>query len=243
MQDKRILITGASAGIGHALALKLAASGNRVVALARNPDRLKTLTAENASIETIALDLSNPDALRDFAASGWQGALDVLINNAGVQDQHRLDDPACTAEIMIDEVTTNLTAPIVLTRALLPRLLESPSPLVVNVVSALAFAPKDNAACYSATKAGLKMFSAGLRAQFPRERLRVLDIFPPLVATAMTQGRGPAAGKGKITPERAADAIIAAMDGSRDRALIGPTRVIAVLSAIAPELATRLMSR
>ncbi len=140
-------------------------------------------------------------------------------------------------------MTTNLTAPIVLTRALLPHLLKSETPLVVNLVSALAFAPKDNAACYSATKAGLKMFSAGMRAQFPRERLRVLDIFPPLVATAMTAGRGPETGKGKITPEQAADAIIAVMDGKRERALIGPTRIIAFLSVFAPKLATRLMSR
>ncbi|MCB2079839.1 MAG: SDR family NAD(P)-dependent oxidoreductase [Novosphingobium sp.] len=238
MQDKRILITGASSGIGRALALKLAAQGNHVVALARNEGRLRALAAENPSIETIALDLANPDALRDFAASGWQGGLDVLINNAGVQDQHRLDDSACTADVMIDEVTVNLTAPMVLTKALLPQLLASETGMVINLVSALAFAPKDNAACYSATKAGLKMFSAGLRAQFPRDRLRLLDIYPPLVATAMTEGRG----KGKITPQAAADAIIKAMDGSRDRALIGSARIIAALSAITPQLATRLMS-
>ncbi|MCG6858888.1 MAG: SDR family NAD(P)-dependent oxidoreductase [Salaquimonas sp.] len=239
MQNKRILITGASSGIGRALALKLAASGNEIVALARNPQKLKALVAENPAIETIALDLADPQALRDFADNGWNGRLDVLINNAGVQDQHRFDDPACSAEVMIEEATTNLVAPIVLTRALLPQLLEGKTGTVVNIVSALAFAPKDNAACYSATKAGLKMFSAALRAQFPPDRLRVLDIFPPLVATAMTKGRG----KGKITPEAAADAIIAALDGSGERALIGSARVIAVLSAMVPGLATKLMSR
>ena len=238
MQDKRILITGASSGIGRALALKLAARGNRIVALARDPKKLQALVAENPAIETIALDLSSPQALRDFAEGGWNGGLDVLINNAGIQVQLRFDDPACSPEAMIDEATIDLVAPIVLTRALLPQLLESKTGLVVNIVSALAYAPKDNAACYSAAKAGLKMFSAGLRAQFHRESLRVLDIFPPLVATAMTEGRG----KGKITPEEAADAIIAAMDGSKDKALIGSARIIAILSAIAPKLATRLMS-
>ena len=164
-------------------------------------------------------------------------------DRAGVLDQHRLVDPACSAAVMIDEVTTNLTAPIVLTKALLPQLRASQSALVVNLVSALAFAPKDDAACYSATKAGLRMFSTALRAQFPRGELRVLDIFPPLVATAMTEGRGPEIGKGKITAEQAADAIIDAMDGTRDRALIGTARIIAFLSAIAPKLATRLMSK
>ena len=243
MQNKRILITGASAGIGRVLALKLAARGNRIVALARNREKLGALVAEFPEIETVALDLSDPQALRDFAESGWNGDLDVLINNAGVQDQHRLVDPACSAGMMIDEVTTNLTAPIVLTKALLPQLRASQSALVVNLVSALAFAPKDDAACYSATKAGLRMFSTALRAQFPRGELRVLDIFPPLVATAMTEGRGPEIGKGKITAEQAADAIIDAMDGTRDRALIGTARIIAFLSAIAPKLATRLMSK
>ena len=238
MQNKRILITGASSGIGRALALKLAAQGNEIVALARNPEKLKALVAENQDIETIALDLADLQALRDFADHGWTGPVDVLVNNAGVQDQHRFDDPVCSADVMINEATTNLVAPMVLTRALLPQLLESKAGMVVNIVSALAFAPKDNAACYSATKAGLKMFSAALRAQFPRDKLRVLDIFPPLVDTAMTAWRG----KHKVSPDTAAGAIIAAMDGSRDSALIGSSRIIAALAPVLPTLATRLMS-
>ncbi|MEC9343674.1 MAG: SDR family NAD(P)-dependent oxidoreductase [Pseudomonadota bacterium] len=236
MQDKRILITGASAGIGRALAVKLASGGNRVVALARDPEKLASLAAEIPSIETVALDLADTAAVRDFAEAGWRGPLDVLVNNAGVQVERRLDDPGCKSDAMTGEIAVNLTAPIVLTRGLLPHLLEGG--MVVNLVSALALAPKDTAACYSATKAGLRMFSRGLRAQFPRERLRVLNIYPPLVDTAMTTGRG----TGKMAPGAAADAIIAAMQGHRDEVLIGKTRIIAMLSIIAPKLATRLMS-
>lgn len=235
--SKRILITGASSGIGRALALKLSADGHVVVALARSPERLAALRAEDARIETVVLDLSNTEAVLDFAAQPGIGEIDVLINNAGVQDQHRLDDVALTGRVMTGETATNLIAPMVLTKALLPGLTKAG--LVVNLVSGLALAPKDVAATYSATKAGLKMFSAGIRAQFDREVLRVIDIYPPLVDTAMTAGRG----GGKVSPEVAADAIIAAMNGHKNSVAFGPMKVMAVIARLAPGLATRMMSK
>ena len=108
------------------------------------------------------------------------------------------------------EVTVNLTSPLALTALLLDALRTHPRPVVVNVTSALAWKPKRSAPVYSATKAALRSFTDGMRDQLEQgERpVRLVEVVPPLVETAMTAGRG----TGKISAEEAARQIISGLE-------------------------------
>ncbi len=128
LKDKRILLTGASGGIGRHLALELAAQGVRLALVARRLDALQALAAEIKSVTDqqaypVAADLGTNEGRQAALDEARRelGGIDLLINNAGVVDFHNFSeqDPA-----MIERIyQTNLIAPVQLTRALLPELL------------------------------------------------------------------------------------------------------------------------
>lgn len=185
------IVTGATSGIGRALALQLAQAGVHVIALGRNRDALRALAAESDRISTYAVDLQEIDALPALAARIVAEHPDTgcLVNNAGIQNDLRLDDARCDSGLIRHEVDVNLVAPMVLTRALLPHLQARPAAWVVNLTSGLGYAPKRTAAVYSATKAGLHLFTRALRVQLQGSTLRVVEAVMPLVDTPMTAGR------------------------------------------------------
>jgi len=186
--SRTILVTGATSGIGRALALRLAAAGSRVVACGRREDRLRELESENPRIVGRACDLADEAGRRDLAA--WAAAevpeLDVLVNNAGVQrrlDLRGEDGGGLDASGLRDEIAINLEAPIHLTTLLLPRFLARPYAAVVNVTSGLAFVPIARVPVYCATKAALHSFTLSLRKQLEGSPVEVIEIAPPAVDT------------------------------------------------------------
>jgi len=240
MPKETILVTGASSGIGQALARRLAVEGHAVIALGRDRERLEaTRTHPNISMVVFdLLDTAGIEALAGRLVTEFP-ALSVLVNNAGVQHDIRLDSPGSTDKLIADEVALNLVAPILLTRYLLPHLARQPRAAIVNVASVLALAPKSSAAVYSASKAGLVSFSAGLRNQVAGTCVIVSDVFPPVVDTAMTAGRETA----KMSPEEAAEAISRGISARRRTIWIGKTRLLPMLLRLAPSLVRRMMRR
>ncbi len=117
-----MLVTGATSGIGWEMACQLAESGVGVVALGRNAERLHALAARCPAVDTVICDLNDvqalPELVRRIAAR--HPDLGGLINNAGIQEQVRMDDTGYTAQHILDEVHVNLLAPLTLTHALLP---------------------------------------------------------------------------------------------------------------------------
>ncbi len=235
------LVTGGGTGIGRALARQLAAAGTPVLIVGRDRARLEAVAAEHPGMITaLPADLADPaavDALIDTVTRDHPG-LSLLINNAAVQVPMRLMQaslPALRAEIAI-----NLAAPVALAAGLLPVLARHPDAAVVNITSALAVAPKAAAPVYGATKAALRNFSRALRYQCEDERtgVAVLDVVMTLVDTAMTAGRG---GKAKISPEKAAAAVMAAIARRRRETWVGPTWVIRFLDRLCPPLAYRIL--
>ena len=185
----RTLITGATAGIGRELALQLAQAGVPVLALGRNVQSLQALQDSSPRIATVVCDLSDVASLPDHAAQ-WVALypdLACVIHNAGVQDIVRMDDAGYGAGQLRQEVDINLVAPMVLTQALLPHLQSKQQACVVNITSGMGFAPKRTSAVYSATKAGLHLFSEALRAQLEGSTVRVVEAVMPMVDTAMSQ--------------------------------------------------------
>lgn len=165
-RSRTILITGASSGLGAALARELAPRGHRLALTARREDRLDALAREVRDLggEALALpdDLADPDAPGRIVAAvdAHFGGLDALINNAGIglPRHYAESDP----DSLREQVLVNLAAPIVLTRHALPYLIEARGS-VVNIGSAIASVANPILGAYGATKAGLAYWNDALR--------------------------------------------------------------------------------
>jgi len=237
----RTLVTGATAGIGRELALQLAQAGVPVLALGRNAQSLQALQDSSPRIATVVCDLYDIASLPAHAAH-WVSLypdLACVIHNAGVQDILRMDDTGYGAGQLRKEVDINLVAPMVLTQALLPHLQSKQQACVVNITSGMGFAPKRTSAVYSATKAGLHLFSEALRAQLQGSTVRVVEAVMPMVDTAMSQ----ASSVGKISPAQAAREVITGMNKGHSVVWVGKTRAIPVLRRLAPSVLARVIQR
>jgi uncharacterized protein len=180
LQGKRVLITGASRGIGEVLAHRFAGAGAKVALVARSQDALRALAAELGGTAHPA-DLSDPTDVATLIqrVEDEAGPIDVLVNNAG------LDAVGWFAEIPPDELRrvteVNYLAPAVLCRQVIPRMLERGGGHIVNVSSGADCMVIPGLVTYSASKAALTHFTAGLRAD-----LRGLPIGTTLVEIGPT---------------------------------------------------------
>lgn len=203
------LVTGASAGFGSAIAKRFAAEGWKVFGVARRAERLAELP-----VEPIVLDVRDSDAVR--TALSAVGPVDVLVNNAGLAAGL---EPAHRASLdhwdrMVD---TNVKGLLYVTRALLPGMVERNRGHVINIGSVAANYPYPGGNTYGGTKAFVKQFSLGLRADLLGTKVRVTDIEPGLVGgTEFSNVRfdGDAeraekvyAGANALTPEDVADTV------------------------------------
>jgi short-subunit dehydrogenase len=188
-EGKYVLITGAGSGIGRALAVEAAARGMTVALCGRRAEALAAtavlLDAGRANI-VIPADITHADdrrMLRDRLGESW-GRLDVLVNNAGLVEGGSLE--SLKDDALERTVATNFTAPIALTRDLLPLLLAARPSRVVNVGSMFGDIPFPLFAAYSATKFGLRGFSDALRREFRDRGVRVTYAAPRATRTEAT---------------------------------------------------------
>jgi NAD(P)-dependent dehydrogenase (short-subunit alcohol dehydrogenase family)/enamine deaminase RidA (YjgF/YER057c/UK114 family) len=156
--------------------------------------------AANPGLIAVEADMTNRSALDRLVAS--YPDVTVLVNNAGVQYSYDLADAATPLALLDAELDTNLVGPLYLTRRLLPQLLRAEQAEIVNMSSLLGLLPKQSAPVYCASKAALHSFTQTLRWQLEGTPVKVFEIIPPLIDTAMTAGRG----TGKISPAALADA-------------------------------------
>ena len=164
------------------------------------------------------------------------GGIDVVVHNAGIQREVRLTEGVDAAEVEL-EIDLNLLAPMRLTAALMPLLRRSERAAIVHVTSILALAPKQVAPVYCATKAGLRSWTKAIRAQLAPEGIRVVELVPPLVKTAMTEGRD----DGAVPPEVVAEALVRGLARGRDEIRVGKAKVFAALHRLSPGLAEQMM--
>jgi short-subunit dehydrogenase len=186
-EGKVVVVTGASSGIGAAAARAFAAEGGHVVLAARSAAPLEQLAGEIVAAGGVALavpvDVSDPDAPQRLLERAAQelGGIDVLINNAGAN--HRGAVETCTGAELAQIVAVNLTAPILLTRAVLPYLRRRGAGAIVNVASLAGRVPLPHEATYSATKFGLRAFSFALAEELAGSAIRVAVVSPGPVDT------------------------------------------------------------
>ena len=183
----RSIVTGASSGIGRALAEQLADAGALVVALARREERLTELAEQVRSrggrIETVAGDVTD-DAVRrrlvDVAREQF-GGLDLLVNNAGVGAMGLFEDADPDRLRRVMEV--NFFSLVELTRIALPELLESSRGMIVNVSSILGRRGVPHSSEYAASKFAVHGFSESIRAELTRHGIDVLVVSPGTTET------------------------------------------------------------
>jgi NAD(P)-dependent dehydrogenase (short-subunit alcohol dehydrogenase family) len=184
MSAKVALVTGASSGIGAAIARRLAADGYQVFAAGRDAARLDVVAASGRSIRTWCGDLATPEACARLVADCVRtlGALDLLVNNAGIWQ-------AATAERTSDRhwddtIATNLSAPFFLSRAAMPHL-RARRGAIVNIASNWGLHGGPEAVAYCASKGGLVLMTRAMAMDHAAEGIRVNAVCPGDVATPM----------------------------------------------------------
>lgn len=185
-----ILITGGNSGIGRGLAEAFHKLGNQVIIAGRRKETLDETTAASSGMQSVVLDVEDPNAIRAFATkvTAQYPALNVLINNAGIMRAESLLAQSDDLTDMEATITTNLLGPIRLTTALLPHLQKQNQAVIMNVSSGLAFVPLAMTPTYSATKAALHSYTEALRVQLRDTSIQVIELIPPAVATELMPG-------------------------------------------------------
>jgi serine 3-dehydrogenase (NADP+) len=184
---KTVFITGATAGFGAAAARRFAGAGWRVIGTGRRAERLVSLAAElGEAFLPLELDMRDKDGLAAVADNLPEagGGIDLLINNAGLAPPlETLQDSRL--EPALESIETNVTGLVVLTRALLPALIERKG-AIVNLSSVAATYPYRGGAVYGGTKAFVRQFSLDLRSDLHGSGVRVTSIEPGMAETEFT---------------------------------------------------------
>ncbi len=187
LTGRAILITGGSAGIGLAFALKFVELGNDVIVTGRRQAVLDEVKAKYPKFHTIQSDVANPAQIAAIAARVKADfpKLDVLMNNAGIMIYKNLKAPAADLAGLMTEMNINVGGVIGMTSASIDILTANKGTLI-NVSSALAFVPLASAPIYSATKAAIHSYTQSLRFQLEETGVEVIELMPPAVKTDLT---------------------------------------------------------
>ncbi|AOT10239.1 SDR family oxidoreductase [Pseudoalteromonas luteoviolacea] len=237
--NKVIVITGGTSGIGRQIVDQLHAQ-NTIIVIARNSKRLEQLKKRYKNVICFSADLSDPECYKPLSEQikAQYPRIDVLINNAAVQNEPLFTDPNFEYEQIAREINVNFTAVCSLSFLLLPALNASDSQSVIlNINSGLSFVAKKSACVYCASKAALNLFSQSLSYQLEHTNIKVLQAFIPLVDTPMTQGRG----DNKISAECAAKSILKGLKRQDPQHDIGKIKILRILNALTPSLAKRIL--
>ncbi|MGV9558563.1 SDR family oxidoreductase [Streptomyces sp. NPDC003401] len=185
-----VFIPGATSGIGLALALELRARGNTVVVGGRRAELLERIAAEHPGIGTVRIDTTDAASIASAAKEvlADHPALNVLVTMAGVMNVEDWRDPASFLASAESTVTTNVLGPIRLIAAFVEHLQAQPDATIMTVSSGLAFTPLKATPSYNASKAAIHMLSESVRLQFAGTSVKVVELVPPAVRTALLPG-------------------------------------------------------
>lgn len=255
LENRRILLTGASRGIGRELALELARQHARLLVIARSEPALRELVVElnsqgAVSADCLAGDVTDPTfrgAILEYMAREW-GEFDVLINNAGVSAHGRF--ARHEEQVLRQIMEVNFYAATELTRSALPLLTEGEDPLIVNVCSILGHRGMPYNSEYSASKFALRGWSEAIRTELHSRGIEVLVVSPGTTDTdffdhLLTKTDSLPWGKQKgIAPEAVARQVRRAMQLRRTE--IYPNwrgRLLVAVNRWVPGLLDRVMKR
>ncbi len=184
--NKTVIITGGSEGVGAATARMFAEAGANLLLVARNKKKLDTIAddlREKTRVEIFAMDVTDADACVDLfkKASFDFGQVDILVNNAGYHKRGNVKD--VSADDLGRIIDVNLKAPIVLSRLAIPYLQQAGGGVIVNVGSLAGRTPVPGSASYAASKAGLRSFTLSLGAELADTGIKLAVVSPGPIDT------------------------------------------------------------
>ncbi|MCH9694440.1 MAG: SDR family NAD(P)-dependent oxidoreductase [Gammaproteobacteria bacterium] len=184
--NKTVIITGGSEGVGAAAARMFAEAGANLMLVARNKKNLEAIAEElrdKTQVEIFAMDVSDADACVDvFKKAHFEfGRVDVLVNNAGYHKRGNVD--AVEAGDLGKIIDVNLKAPIMLSRIALPYLREAGGGAIINVGSLAGRTSVPGSAAYAASKAGLRSFTYSLGFELAEENIKLAVVSPGPIDT------------------------------------------------------------
>jgi short-subunit dehydrogenase len=244
LKNKRILLTGATGGIGKHLALMLASKGAKLAIVGRDADKLEDLANQIAqkgvTAEQIIADFEVIGSAENVAAEALKklGAVDILINNAAILDFIQFEDQS--PERIAQIIHINVTAPIQLARALLPQFKANNQGYYVMIGSILGSLGFPHYATYCATKFAVHGFSQALRRELVDTNIGVTYIAPRGVNTpmndAVTLAMLAKTGGNLDEPEKVAAIVVKALENEKQEVFIGqPESFFAWLNGVLPQ--------
>jgi uncharacterized oxidoreductase len=239
LTDRTILITGGSAGIGLAFALKFLDLGNEVIVTGRRQAVLDQVKANYPKLHTIQSDVADPKQIAGLAARVKANfpKVDVLMNNAGIMLHKNLKVPAVDIAGLMAEMNVNVGGVIGTISAFID-ILRANKGTVINTSSALAFVPLPSAPIYSATKAAIHSYTQSLRFQLEETGVEVIELMPPGVKTDMTAGLAEG-GVSVITTDELVKQSFAALKSGALEIRPGQSKQLAFLRRLAPDFINR----
>lgn len=245
LAGRRALLTGASGGLGRAIARELHGRGASVVASGRRQDALEELRSELGDrVEVVVSDLDDAAGPRELAERA--GRVDVLVANAGLPASGRVD--SFTPEEIDRAVAVNLRAPMQLARALAPAMSARGEGHLVFVSSFSGKVATGGSAVYSATKFGLRGFALGLRDDLRASGVGVTTVFPGFISEVgmfADAGVGLPPGIATRSPEHVGQAVVHGIERGRAEVDVGPLilRAGAWVAGAAPSLVSAINRR
>ena len=188
LENKNIIITGASGGIGNSIVQKLYDNGANILASGTKLEKLEELKKKFQNIEILKFDISKNDEIEDFvenASSKLGGSLDCIINNAGITKDN------LAIRMNLDEwnkvIEVNLTSTFLLSKFAIKKMLKNKSGKIVNITSVVGHTGNLGQANYTASKAGIVAMSKSLAIEYAKKNININCISPGFIKTAMTE--------------------------------------------------------
>jgi 3-oxoacyl-[acyl-carrier protein] reductase len=186
LNNKRVIITGATGGIGFSLVKKFTELGSKVLATGTNEEKLKKLKEQFKTIETKKFSLDNHKGIESFLddSNDVLGGIDVLVNNAGIT----LDNLSIrlSEENWKKVIDINLTATFLLCKFTIKKMLKNKSGKIINITSIVGHTGNLGQANYAASKAGIVAFSKSLAIEYAKKKININCISPGFIKTDMT---------------------------------------------------------
>jgi short-subunit dehydrogenase len=245
LAGRTALLTGATGGLGRAIALALAERGASVALSARKAEALEAMAAglPGEGHRVLPCDLAEPGAAEKLVAEA--GAVDLLVANAGLPAAARLPD--FSPEQVSRALRVNLEAPMLMAQALSPAMVERGSGHFVFIASLAGKAASPRSCIYNATKFGLRGFALGLRADLAPKGVGVSLVSPGFIRDAgmfADAGAKSPPGFGTGTPEQVGVAVVKAVERDRVEIAVAPIaqRALAHLALVSPTMAVKTQS-
>jgi len=252
LKGKNALLTGGSMGIGPNIARVLAREGVNIALSARSEDKLKAvaeeLTEYNVRAIAVPADVTDPDSREKMVekVKSEFGQIDLLINNAGIEWLSSFND--LTQKEIENMIQTNLIAPLMITRLVLPEMLKRSSGHVVTISSLGGKKGSPYSATYAATKAGLIAWTSSLRAELYKTGVSASVVCPGFISdTGMFAVYNKKAPKiaGESKPEAVYKAVLKCIKKDIQEIVVNPgaTRLMLMIDAINPNIITSILRK